>query len=62
MPGPGESVITQGIKEVIRAHCDQMPLRERIIRARNLARIYCIDKGDYCELAQLAGIEEGRLA
>lgn len=54
-------MITEGIKEVVRRHCDQMPAREKIIRARNLARIYCIDRTDYPELARLAGIMVERL-
>ena len=54
-------MITEGVKQVIRSHCDQMPSKEKIIRARNLARIYCIDKGDYPELARIAGVNEEAL-
>ena len=56
-----DPMITEGVKQVIRSHCDQMPSKEKIIRARNLARIYCIDRGDYPELARIAGVNEEAL-
>ena len=54
-------MITEGVKQVIRSHCDQMPSKEKIIHARNLARIYGIEKEDYPELARIAGIQIERL-
>ena len=54
-------MITEGVKQVIRSHCDQMPLMARIISARNLARIYGIEKEDYPELARIAGVQVERL-